>query len=73
MQRKGTEKFRKLAVLNRKIVRLSSELETLQYMQDLLEREMTPLTSRSQEVSSSPRRSRRHDQRERRASAKAEV
>ena len=42
MQRKGTQKFRRLAVLNRRIVRLSSELETLQYLQDRLERELGP-------------------------------
>jgi len=66
MLRKGTEKFRKLAVLNRKIVRLSSELETLQYLQDRLEREMTPPADPPQEASSSLRRSRRHERRERR-------
>lgn len=73
MQNKGTGKFRKLAVLNRRIVRLSSELETLQYLQDRLEREMTPPASRAQDVMPSPRRSRRHNQRERRASVKTEA
>lgn len=33
---------RKLANINRKIMQLSSELETLQYMQDRLERELEP-------------------------------
>lgn len=67
MLRKGTMKFRKLAVLNRKIVRLSSELETLQYLQDRLEREMTPSAAPSQDATSSPCRSRQHDRRERRS------
>lgn len=61
MQGKGAKKFRKLAVLNRKIIRLSSELETLQYLQDRLEREMTPLASRPEDVASSLQRKRRHN------------
>ena len=50
-------KTRKLAVLNRRIVRLSAELETLQFMQDRLERQLEP-GGTPQGVSSSPRRSR---------------
>ena len=33
----------KLAAVNRKIVQLSAELETLQFMQDHLERELGPV------------------------------
>lgn len=56
----GTRGFKRLAVLNRRIVRLSSELETLQYMQDRLERELEPggNVKKERDVSSSPRRTR---------------
>lgn len=37
---RSKRKIRRLAKLNRRIVRLSSELETLHYMQDRLEREI---------------------------------
>jgi hypothetical protein len=39
-RRRNDRSAKKLAVLNRRIVRLSSELETLQFMQDRLEREL---------------------------------
>jgi hypothetical protein len=46
-----TTKFKRLAVLNRKIIRLGSELETLQFMQDRLERDLRPGGRRSREAS----------------------
>lgn len=36
-------KVKRLARINRRITRLSSELETLQFMQDRLERELEPV------------------------------
>lgn len=61
---------KKLAVLNRRIVRLSSELETLQFMQDRLARELEPGASR-QGVSVWPRRPRQSGERGRRGSRRS--
>lgn len=41
-QKGGRGKARQLVRLNSKITRLSSELETLQFLQDRLERELAP-------------------------------
>lgn len=57
---------KKLAVLNRRIVRLGSELETLQFMKDHLESELGPGEVRK-DVPSSLRRPRRPHQRGRRS------
>jgi hypothetical protein len=59
-------KSKKLAVLNRRIVRLGSELETLQFMKDHLERELER-GGDGRGVSSSLRRPRRPHQRGRRS------
>jgi hypothetical protein len=63
--REQAQRTKKLAVLNRRIALLSTELETLQYMQDRLERELEP-GGRRGDVASSPRRPRKTDERGRR-------